>query len=69
MTGQEMKALANDELDRAAVERRGRPLTIEERMKWWCSPQAGVEEPYLLTIGGTEEQRRAIVQAAKGWSP
>lgn len=69
MTGQELKALANSALDEIAKRELGRPLSPGERMRWWCSPQGGVDEPYLLTIGGTDEQRQAALDAARAWKP
>ena len=69
MNGQQMKAEVNRLLDEAADRYDVAPMVHDERMTWWCSPQGGVKEPYLLTLGGTDEQRLAVVQAAKEWTP
>ena len=69
MTGQELKVLVNSELDMRALQWLGRTMTMAERRDWWTSTQAGVENPYLLVVAGTEEDRQAVLKAARLWKP
>lgn len=67
MNGQMFKHLANLELDASAQRVLGRPLTFEERQRWWTTPKGGVEEPWLLVVEDGDEDREAVMKAAREW--
>ena len=69
MTGSLFKTLVNFELDTASFTRLGRQLDEAERAQWWTSPQGGIAEPYLLVVAGSEAERRAVIKAAREWTP
>lgn len=69
MTGQELKHYANIALDERSQRTRGRDMTDQERQAWWCSPQGGVDDPYLQVITGTDRERLAVLRAAARWTP
>ncbi len=59
MTGQEFKHLTNEALDAAG------PMTFTQRQLWWVTPQGGVKEPWMLVVDGSDEDRLAVLEAAK----